>query len=57
MIGRGVGPAASVGEYFHVSLHTDKALRTQVDIVLTSIVAYNVDAVRSHSAEVISGHS
>jgi len=40
-----------------ISLRADTSLPTQVDIVLTPIVAYNVDAVRAHSAEVISAHS
>ena len=47
---------SSVGEYFHVLLRADTALQTQVDMVLTLIVAYNVDAVHAHSAKVVSAH-
>lgn len=36
---------------------TDTTLPTQVDIVLTPIVAYNVDVVHTRSAEVMSAHS
>ena len=52
MVGRGVKPTDP-----HVSLRTDTALRTQINLVLTPIVAYNVDAVHAHSAKVISAHS
>ena len=39
-----------------ISLRTDASLSTQVNLVLTPIITYNVDAIRAHSSEVVSAH-
>ena len=53
----GVGGFSSDRRNPEIPLHTNTSLSIQVLMVLTSIVAYNVDAVRAHSAEVVSAHS